>query len=535
MLKRQDILVIPVIVMGTSLPVREELPESLYELIYRNAVVIRNDPDFDTDMRRLIRQIRSSAPITQKVSPKVGLGIISLLLLVALAFAGLTFLVKPPPRALTPVVTTVYSQTTPSSANEVSDISVGAGFGARGKGWQLFFTNPGNNQSPATLIDASKLMNTTIIASRAVSLFQEPNQDSMIVLRVPAGDSFLITQANADNSWMHVRLQDNTDGWILTDDIVLVSATPLAVSAKSQYGINIRLVDAIGRAKKELDIAAFMLDEEEITKAILEAHQSGITVRVVTDDESGLEDPENTFQQLVNAGIPVVVDKRAALMHDKFMIIDTTSVWTGSWNYTKNSTFNNNENTIVFNSPQITALYKAEFNKMFEQAQFGPHKSPNQLNQVDIPDGSVNVYFTPEDDVEPKIIERLSSAQSSIRLLAFSFTHDAYRDAILEAIKKGVKFQGIIEKTGGALGEFPTLFCAGADTRFDGNSYFLHHNVIVIDDSIVITGSMNFTTNALETNDENVVIVDNKALAAAYNAEFERLWGVAVKPTDISC
>ncbi len=533
-LKRPDITVIPVLAMGASMPAANELPDSLQELAYRNAVMVRNDPDFDYDTKRLIHQLKRSEPIVQRLAPGIGIGFLAIIFLAFLWWAGSKILSSSSPDTPAPTLP-INTPHAPGAPSDAGTISVGAGFGARGDGWQLYFTNPSNNQRPAALIDVPKLIGTTIIASRGISLYEQSNQDSMIVSRLSAGDAFLVTQANADNSWMRVQMQDHTNGWMLTDDIVLVSATPLASSAKSQYGINIRLIDAIGRVRNTLDIAAFMLDEKEITKAILEAYKNGVKVRVVTDDENGLDDPEGSAQEFVAAGIPVVGDERGALMHHKFMILDGNAVWTGSWNYTENSTFNNNENAIVFDSPQIAALYEAEFNKMFEQHQFGPHKPSNEIHEVNLAEGPVDVYFTPEDNVEPILTQLLSGAQKSIRLLTFSFTNDAYRDAILAAMQRGVKFQGIVEKKGWEVGEFPALFCAHAETRSDGNPYLLHHDVFIIDEAVIITGSMAFSKNALENNDENVLVIHSEALAKAYYDEFDRLWSMAKPPTDFSC
>jgi hypothetical protein len=55
----RDIPVIPVLVGGAAMPKREKLPESLHPLVYRNAIALRADPDFATDMQRLIRALES--------------------------------------------------------------------------------------------------------------------------------------------------------------------------------------------------------------------------------------------------------------------------------------------------------------------------------------------------------------------------------------------------------------------------------------------------------------------------------------------
>lgn len=56
-LRTDSILVIPVLVMNASMPVAEEIPESLHPLLFQNAISLRNDPDFNNDMRRLIQDI----------------------------------------------------------------------------------------------------------------------------------------------------------------------------------------------------------------------------------------------------------------------------------------------------------------------------------------------------------------------------------------------------------------------------------------------------------------------------------------------
>ncbi len=61
-LTKSDMRVIPVLVGGAQMPAVAQLPASLRELPYRNAVAVRDDPDFNRDMERLVSQIKSSAP-----------------------------------------------------------------------------------------------------------------------------------------------------------------------------------------------------------------------------------------------------------------------------------------------------------------------------------------------------------------------------------------------------------------------------------------------------------------------------------------
>jgi len=61
-LVNEKILVIPVLVMGARMPGVDEIPESLKDLRFRNAINVRNDPDFTPDMQRLIDGINEQFP-----------------------------------------------------------------------------------------------------------------------------------------------------------------------------------------------------------------------------------------------------------------------------------------------------------------------------------------------------------------------------------------------------------------------------------------------------------------------------------------
>jgi formylglycine-generating enzyme required for sulfatase activity len=53
-LKRDGTIVVPVLVDGASMPKAGNLPDSVRELAFKNAAAVRDDPDFHTDMTRLV-------------------------------------------------------------------------------------------------------------------------------------------------------------------------------------------------------------------------------------------------------------------------------------------------------------------------------------------------------------------------------------------------------------------------------------------------------------------------------------------------
>jgi len=313
---------------------------------------------------------------------------------------------------------------------------------------------------------------------------------------------------------------------------------PLNINDPNNYANSIeqKLIDKINAAQRSIHIASFEFDLTPVAEALIAAHQRGVDVRWVTDDEHGLEaDAEyggGQFAMLTEAGIEVRDDGRTALMHNKFWIFDGETVWTGSTNVTVNGIFKQNNNVIVFHSPEIAAIYEREFQEMWD-GQFGPRSPSTVEDQTVVVQGTpVQVLFSSEDDVIAHLIPYVEQAQKSIRFLAFSFTDYPLANAMIERARVGVDVKGVHEKVGsdGQGAEMVTFLCAKVPVWQDGNGSFMHHKVIIVDNRIVITGSLNFSSSADESNDENVVIVDNPQIASLYLQEFERVWAVGSDP-----
>lgn len=318
----------------------------------------------------------------------------------------------------------------------------------------------------------------------------------------------------------------------------LYFTSPLNTRDRSQYvnGVDIQLAAAINATRNTLDIAAFELNNLVITEAISNAHDRGVTVRIVTDDEHGLEDDDSTLIELELAGIPIVDDSRTALMHNKFMIMDGITVWLGSMNYTMNGVYRNNNNAISLRSRRAVETYQAEFNEMFERGEFGPRSDPSNVGNF-VQDGvPIQIQFASENEVIDVLLDEITNAQSTIRFMTFSFTRDDLGLALLSRASAGVDIQGVFETTGSQtqFSEMPRLHCAGLDVRRDGNNGILHHKVFIIDEATVITGSFNFSNNAVDSNDENVLIIRDADLAALYLEEFLRVQSIATRP-NIGC
>lgn len=295
------------------------------------------------------------------------------------------------------------------------------------------------------------------------------------------------------------------------------------IGKKDGLNIDRQLARVIAGARSTLDCAFFELESQRVADALIAAHLRGVKVRLVGDSDYE-KNPE--MKAVIAAGIPVVFDQRSALMHNKFVVADGAAVWTGSFNATDNCAFKNNNNAVLIHSRELARNYRTEFAEMFERGEFGPKSTPNTPNSL-VKLGGVDIYnyFSPEDDLPPKVIRFLRAARHSIHFMAFSFTDADIGNALIERAGAGVKVEGVVEKRGadGRGGVFPLLQKARIPVLKDGNSYVMHHKVFIIDSVWTITGSYNFTGSGATSNDENVLVIKSQAVAKKFEEEYQRI------------
>ncbi|MCA9939058.1 MAG: hypothetical protein KC418_10460 [Anaerolineales bacterium] len=295
-------------------------------------------------------------------------------------------------------------------------------------------------------------------------------------------------------------------------------------------GLDEIVADSISDAAVSVDVAAFDLDAPPIVNALIDLEKRGIPVRIVTDTDNA---DLSAINRLRRNGISVVEDKRSALMHNKFIVIDNRYVWMGSMNLTTNGVYCNNNNFVKFDVPQLAANYTVEMDEMYIDREFGPTSSENTpYEQFTVQGVLLENYFAPEKKLAPIIAAEIAGARRDIRFMAFSFTNDEIGEAMLERADAGISVRGVFETVGADTdyGYYPVLRDAGIsniNVRLDGNSRIMHHKVIILDNQTVIFGSFNFTDSANRQNDENVIIVHDPTFAGYFLQEFDAVWSEA--------
>ena len=131
----------------------------------------------------------------------------------------------------------------------------------------------------------------------------------------------------------------------------------------------------IENAENSVDVAAYSFTSHKISDALIKAHQRGVEVRVLLDKGQGKR-RYPALENLNSAGIPVRINRRYAIMHNKYIIIDEKTVETGSFNYTANAERRNAENVIVIkNNPTVAKKYLENWDKLWNEGE--EYKFPN--------------------------------------------------------------------------------------------------------------------------------------------------------------
>ena len=151
----------------------------------------------------------------------------------------------------------------------------------------------------------------------------------------------------------------------------------------------------------------------------------------------------------------------------------------------------------------------------------GCQQAPAQVtDQASLP--PIEVYFSPKGGCTEAVVKELGDAKSTVLVQAYSFTSAPIAKALLNAHKRGVKVEVILDKSQRKekYVEPDFLVNMGIPTLIDGKHQIAHNKIMVIDGQTVITGSFNFTRAAEEHNAENLLVIRSPDLAAKYTSNW---------------
>ncbi len=144
--------------------------------------------------------------------------------------------------------------------------------------------------------------------------------------------------------------------------------------------------------------------------------------------------------------------------------------------------------------------------------------SNTQAVELTLNNTPAQVYFSPSGGATDAVVKEIGKAKSEILVQAYSFTSKEIAKALVDAHKRGIHIEIILDKSNRSqkYSAADFTFNMGIPTFIDAEHQIAHNKIMVIDKETVITGSFNFTKAAEEKNAENLLILKSKELAKLY-------------------
>ncbi|MBA8928501.1 phosphatidylserine/phosphatidylglycerophosphate/cardiolipin synthase-like enzyme [Kutzneria viridogrisea] len=339
-----------------------------------------------------------------------------------------------------------------------------------------------------------------------------------------------------------------------TVKLLLLRDTKHGGEADQPHRVAKALAEFISAAKTSVALAIydFRLGEalaKPVVDALVHAASTGVSVRIAYD-ASKPEDGTLAFAALGADPAPVgtaawlreqlgdsevvlkpITTPSGKLMHDKYVVVDGKSVWTGSTNFTDDAWTRQENNVLQVNDSQVAAAFLTDFEQLWLAGDIrgtghgdrGAHKG-------------IAWSFAPGEGkaIDADLVSLIGSARQRLLIASMVITSHTVLAALVAAIDRGVHLTGIYdsgqmgpisrawaksEHSADTLRDWKTVSGQLADKRSEpysptGVHNFMHLKVLVSDDTVA-TGSYNFSANA-EGNAENQLRITSPAIADQY-------------------
>lgn len=159
------------------------------------------------------------------------------------------------------------------------------------------------------------------------------------------------------------------------------------------------------------------------------------------------------------------------------------------------------------------------------------------IDSISAAEMAVQACFSPQGKCSSHILREIDQAKKELLVAVYAFTNDDLANALVQAKKRGLVVQIVVDREFDAGNEkSKTKFLeaekiplrrvsGGKTTSQERDSGLMHQKFAVIDRRIVLTGSYNWTHSADKLNDENLLLFREAGpLAEEYRKAFLQLW-----------
>ena len=324
------------------------------------------------------------------------------------------------------------------------------------------------------------------------------------------------------------------------------------------------LLNLIDKSKESINFAIYGIgDEDKIYRALINAKKRGVKIQGVTDMNINNKNPYFDTWKLIDdlefvktdylSDLRLLEEQKikqnyslkikdyakikdgnkikipGAIMHNKFFIVDSEYVWTGSTNVSSSCMSYNANNVILIKSKEVAKVYQKEFEEMFNKNNFHKYKNKTSNGQIIKvgDDTELKVFFSPSNPPNDVAIRPLiENAKNYIYVPMFFLTNRKLINSLIAAKSRDVDVKIIVDSAANIVNPqyVKLLRKNNVPVKVENWGGKMHMKSAVIDDRHIVIGSMNWTGVAQNSNDENTIVLDNSKLAKDFKKKFLYLW-----------
>ncbi len=317
------------------------------------------------------------------------------------------------------------------------------------------------------------------------------------------------------------------------------------------------IIENISAANTSIEMAIYSIDLKDVISTLKQKSNEGIAVTLVVPT-SKIQKYQNLFNDSkVNLiGVGNVQENGENLMHHKFILIDAEGVnkkiLFGGTNFTGYQEKYDSSYLMETADSEIISTFKKEFdllsngkngfNKFFDSNYYVYSKKINYNN------GFIELWFGPgtkKYSIKDRMIDLISQSKKSIQIIIWNFTdNDLYRE-ILKSAGLGVttkiitddsniwssesviKKNSIIETVSDSFTSLKLIDVIKKDSLVgDDFKPYIHHHFMIVDDSILLTGTNNWSEGGFYLNDESILVTNISSLIKEFSDVFNMQYKV---------
>jgi cardiolipin synthase A/B len=278
------------------------------------------------------------------------------------------------------------------------------------------------------------------------------------------------------------------------------------------------ILDEITGAERSIDLYVYLLPADEVLSALADAHQRGVAVRVILEQDpfGGGNSNQDAFDRLSAAGIEVRwAPDGFQFSHIKTMVTDRRVAAIMTLNLSWSALTANREFAVITTVPAdvdaVADLFEADWS--------GEAWRPSG-DIVTSPDNSREVMRT-----------LIDGATRSIEIYAEVVRDDEVRNQLIDAAESGIAVRLLVPTSPAAddLLIYRELESHGVEVRLLADAYS-HAKAVIVDRERALVGSQNLTFTSLERNRECGILLDDAATLARLTATFQSDWDASLPP-----